>query len=144
MARVPLSSDLSTRITERIEAFQHRNESEDWLAKRLKEVDALPLVLDMGGSYAIRASGDLVEFAWDGPGDAMPLGDPRLINAALYQGSLKHPQLACLVPSRPVSARDCVPCDGTGRPSVATQPGLENVICYCGGVGWLPLRSCES
>jgi hypothetical protein len=56
----------------------------------------------------------------------------------LHQGSLKHPQLACLVPSRPVGARDCSHCSGTGRLALATTPGLENVICYCGGVGWLP------
>jgi hypothetical protein len=138
MARVPLSSDLSAWINEAIKAFQHGNESKEWLAKRVKEVDALPLVLDMGGSYAIRANGDLVEFAWDEAGDAVQLDDHRLINAALFQGSLKYPQLACLIPARPVGVRDCSHCGGTGKLSVAMQRGLENLICYCGGVGWLP------
>jgi hypothetical protein len=101
-------------------------------------MDALPLMLDMGGSYAIRANGDLVQFDWDGRGGAEPLEDPRLINIALHQGSLKYPLLAGLVPSRPAGARDCPHCDGTGRLPLTTTPGLENVMCYCGGVGWLP------
>jgi hypothetical protein len=101
-------------------------------------MDALPLMLDMGGSYAIRANGDLVQFAWDGPGGAEPIDDPRLINVALRQGSLKHPQLLCLLPSRPVGARDCSHCDGTGRSALSKTPGFENLVCYCGGVGWLP------
>jgi hypothetical protein len=138
MARVLVSADLSTWITERIEEFPGNHEAHEWLADRVHEMDALPLVLDMGGSYAIRASGDLIQFGWDGPEGAESLEDPRLINAALYQGSLKYPKLASLVPSRPVGARDCSHCDGTGRPPLSTQPGLENLICYCGGVGWLP------
>ena len=138
MARVPVSSDLSTWIAERIKAFPGDQEAQKWLTDRVSEVDALPLVLDMGGSYAIRANGDLVQFDWDGPAGAVPLEEARLINAALYQGSLKYPPLACLLPSRPVGARDCSHCGGTGKLPLTTQPGLENVICYCGGVGWLP------
>jgi hypothetical protein len=101
---------------------------------------ALPLMLDMGGSYAIRASGDLVQFEWDGRGAAEPLDDARLINVALYQGGLRHPRLACLVHSRPVDARDCPHCNGAGKLALAAEPGLESVACYCGGLGWLPQR----
>jgi hypothetical protein len=133
-----MSSELSTWTTERIEAFPGDHEAQKWLAGQVQEMDALPLTLDMGGAYAIRANGDLIQLSWDGPGGAEPLDDPRLINAALYQGSLKHPQLACLVPSRPLDARDCPDCDGKGRLSISAKPGLENVICSCGGMGWLP------
>jgi hypothetical protein len=102
MARVLVSADLSTWITERIEEFPGNHEAHKWLADRVHEMDALPLVLDMGGSYAIRASGDLIQFGWDGPEGAESLEDPRLINAALYQGSLKYPKLAS-----PVSPGRC-------------------------------------
>jgi hypothetical protein len=71
MARVLVSADLSTWITERIEEFPGNHEAHKWLADRVHEMDALPLVLDMGGSYAIRASGDLVQFGWDGPEDGV-------------------------------------------------------------------------
>ncbi len=98
-------------------------------------MDALPLMLDMGGAFAIRANGDLVQFDWDGRQAAEPLDDARLINVALYQGSLKHPQLACLLPSCPVDTRDCAHCHGTGRPPFSTERELGNVICYCGGLG---------
>lgn len=92
----------------------------------------------MGGSYAIRASGELVEFAWDGPGGSKPLHDPRVVNLALFQGSLKVPELAVLVPTRPATATTCKHCNGEEKLALAKQPGLETVVCYCGGLGWLP------
>ena len=138
MARVALSSELSRWITEKLEAFPGNHEAQRWLAARVHKVGALPLMLDMSGAFAIRPNGDLVQFDWDGPAGAVPLEDPRLINIALHQGRIKHPHLASLVPSRPVSARDCSHCGGTGRLPFTTTPGFENVICYCGGLGWLP------
>jgi hypothetical protein len=137
-ARVRVPSDVSIWIAEKIRTFPGDRSAHQWAAERVQEMDALPLVLGMGGTYAIRASGDLVQFDWDGPGGAEPIDDPRLINVALYQGSLKYPQLLALVPSRPIGARDCSHCEGRGRPAIFTKAGFENLICYCGGVGWLP------
>jgi hypothetical protein len=65
---IPLSSELSARIAAHIEPLQGDDTTPPWLAARAREMNALPLVADMGGSFAIRATGELVQFDWDGPG----------------------------------------------------------------------------
>lgn len=56
---------------------------------------------------------------------------PRLINLALYQGARLYPWLLGLLPERPADAQICSQCDGTGHLPL-------NLICYCGGAGWVP------
>jgi hypothetical protein len=138
MARVVLTPELSARIAARIAAFPAENEAHQWLADLVRETAALPLWLDMGGSYGITAVGELVELDWDGPSGSKPLHDPRAVNLALFQGSLKFPELAVLVPTRPATATTCGHCGGGGKLALANEPGLENIVCYCGGLGWLP------
>jgi hypothetical protein len=112
------------------------------LRKLAAEIQALPLVADMGGCYAIRCNGDIVSFAWDSPGELRLEEDPRIRNMAIFQGSKKHPALRALVPPRPADARDCPHCGGRGA---LPAPMPENVICYCGGLGWVPVgRSSDS
>jgi hypothetical protein len=138
VARVALTPELSSWIAGRIAAFPAENEAHPWLADVVRDVLALPLWLDMGGCYAIRANGELVEFGWDGPGGSKPLDDPRIVNLALLQGSLKFPELAVLVPTRPAGATTCGHCGGEGKLALTKEPGLEHIVCYCGGLGWLP------
>jgi hypothetical protein len=83
MARVSVSPDVSAWIARKSEAFPGDRDAQKGLADRVREVEALPLVLDMGGAYAIQADGELVGFDWDGPGGVEPLDEPRLINAVL-------------------------------------------------------------
>jgi hypothetical protein len=96
------------------------------LRKIAAEIQALPLVLDMGGCFAIRCNGDIVSFSWDTPCDVRIEEDPRIRNRALFQGSKKYASLQCLVPPRPADAPKCPHCHGTGR---LPEP-MQNVICY--------------
>jgi hypothetical protein len=105
------------------------------LRKIAAEIEALPLVMDMGGCYAIRCNGDVVSFAWDTPSDVRVAEDPRTRNMAIFQRSKKYPTLQSLVPARPDDAAECPQCRGTGK---LPEPMPANVICYCGGLGWLP------
>jgi hypothetical protein len=98
------------------------------------ELQVLPLVPDMGGCYAIRSNGEVVSFSWDAPGDVRVEKDPRIRNMAVFQGSRKYPTLKSLVPPRRADALDCPHCLGTGK---LPEP-MQNIICYCGGLGWLP------
>ena len=98
------------------------------------EIQALPLVLDMGGCYAICSNGQVVSFSWDAPSDVRVEEDPRIRNMAIFQGCRKYPTLKSLVPSRPAEALECSQCHGTGKLPLP----MQNVICYCGGLGWLP------
>jgi hypothetical protein len=101
----------------------------------------LPLVTDMGGVIAINVRGDIVIFPFDVNAEKVTpkVGqDLRIRNMALFQGSKKYPELIALVPSKPDDSHICPDCGGTGVEPNAAKLKLDNVICYCGGLGWLP------
>jgi len=101
----------------------------------------LPLVNDFMGCWALDMAGRLVFFAWDTPAEVEPVSDHPMdavgANAALALGSARFPALAVIRPVRPADAVPCTTCDGTGR--LTGVP--DNVICACGGLGWLPPSS---
>jgi hypothetical protein len=104
------------------------------------EVQLLPVVLDMGGCFGLRPSGEVASFTWDEPHLLRAETDVRIRNMTYYQASLKYPALAPMVPCRPADVVVCSNCGGTGRWGIGTE--LENrVICKCGGLGWLPKES---
>ena len=99
-------------------------------------VRALPLFLDMGGFYAIRPNGEIVSQSWDDD-DVRVEDDPRIRNVVLFQGSKKYAELAPLIPERPPAALECHFCAGSGL-ALGIESGIESLVCYCGGLGWLP------
>lgn len=108
----------------------------EWAA----ELRALPMFLDSGGCYAIRPDGEIISFVWDEPYNLESEDDPRICNLVLFQGAQKYPELSELVPSRPSDAGDCSHCGGTGIEPMNEKLGFDNerIVCYCGGMGWLP------
>lgn len=96
----------------------------------------LPLYCDIGGCLAIDASGQILCFDWNTPDVFRVEEDPLWRRLALFQGSRKHPEIQCLVPQRPSDAETCPLCGGTGTPKLP-EP-FRNVVCRCGGIGWLP------
>jgi hypothetical protein len=99
---------------------------------------ALPVVSDMGGCFLLRPNGSIISIAWDKPADWRPEDDPRVRNLVLFAASQKYPELRELAPQRPSGAPDCPFCGGTGKHPMSAKRGLENVGCYCGGLGWIP------
>ena len=99
---------------------------------------ALPLWTDLVGCLALRPTGELIFFSWDDPRALTELlntdYDRRLIHAARALGSRRYPGIAGLAPAREASARICPTCHGSGR--IPDVP--DNVICECGGLGWVP------
>ena len=138
MAREP---NIESAVAERLRAFL-ADTAPDPLGLRavVEKFGSLPLILDMGGCYALRTDGEVVSFAWDEPHGLMVVDDERLRNVALHQGSLKYPELKALVPSRPSGAIDCSSCGGTGTTSLGAR-SVASVICFCGGLGWIPVGS---
>src|SRR5262249_18489621 len=104
------------------------------------ELNLLPVMLDMGGCYAIRFDGQIYSFLWDYPYDIRLEDDPRIINMVFYRASQKYPELAELRPMRPPDAQACSHCWGTCDPLFGTGLKIEphNIVCYCGNLGWLP------
>jgi hypothetical protein len=98
---------------------------------------ALPVSADMGGCFAITRAGDVVSFLWDADSDLRTESDGRIRRIIVAAGSRHYPELAPFVPDRPPDAVDCRHCRGTGRPKLGETPLPENIVCYCGGLGWL-------
>lgn len=136
-----ITPELSEKIEANLKEFISNPESYSSLPD-LKEIafelKVLPMLLDMGGCYAIRPNGEIVSFAWDEPYDLEIENNPRIQNIVLFQGSKKYPGLSALVPTRPPDARNCDFCDGTGTVIGLPADMAESIVCYCGGLGWLP------
>jgi hypothetical protein len=101
-------------------------------------VRLLPAVLDVAGCLGLRRSGAVASFRWDEPYVLRPEWDARIRNMAYHQASLKYPALALLVPRRPANAVPCLHCGASGRCSGLPARLADGVVCYCGGLGWLP------
>jgi hypothetical protein len=103
-----------------------------------KRKGILPLYLDWSGAFAITRSGDIVSFLYDEPETLRPESDPRIRNMILFRGSKKFSELKILVPTRPRTASTCDHCAGTGNAPEDAQIGPDVIVCYCGGLGWIP------
>jgi hypothetical protein len=137
---MPLPRELTDKIQHRLHTFL-TDAAPDPL--RLREVvgkfGALPLTLDMGGCVALRCDGEVVSFAWDEPHEFKVENDLRVRNAALFQGSLKYPELRALVPLRPDNAAICRHCSGTGKVDFGREQSIDSVVCFAvGSAGFLP------
>lgn len=109
--------------------------------KYVEEEGLLPLYSDMGGFYGLTRSRQIVECEWDSAEEPSIVTDPRVINLALFQGAILYPALRSLLPSRPGNAVVCETCNGTGR--VDLPQHIRNIVCYCGGAGWLPAGTAQ-
>jgi|SRR5205809_4631610 len=99
----------------------------------------LPLWTDWVGCIALQPTGYLVFIAWDDPEKIEALGaagdqDRRMAHTARAQGSKRFPAISGLAPVRDDSARVCPSCGGSGK--LASVP--DNIVCECGGLGWVP------
>ena len=110
------------------------------LRRLAAELKVLPMFLDFGGCYGVRPNGEIVSFSWDEPYKLEAENDPRVRNIVLFQGAKKYPELEELVPARPPDAVECPDCKGTGVFQGLAEHGIvpQNIVCYCGGIGWLP------
>jgi hypothetical protein len=132
-----LTNHIEARITDFLKDTFYSFETREVVAL----IHALPLVMDWGGSIAIRPTGEIIIVKWDNPQETLKVTDPTLQANALHQGSLKYPELKSIVPVRLPEAQDCTQCSGTGIHPITQYPGCERVVCACGGLGWIILRN---
>ena len=120
-----------------------RNVPQDWVRSCLV-VDAaakscvLPLCADWSGYHGIREDASVVFVPYDAPRDVQPETDARIRNMVLFQGALRYPELSVWVPRRGEDDETCPACGGSGVEPSSARLGLQNVICFCGGLGWIP------
>ena len=101
----------------------------------------LPLCFDWSGFLGLRPEGQVVSVLYDDEsGEYEIIHEERVRNLGLCQGTKRYPDLPFLLPVQPPDAVECSDCRGTGR--LAFPQGREHlsetIICYCGGLGWLP------
>jgi hypothetical protein len=102
--------------------------------KYAKELNILPVILDMGGLFGLRPNGEVVSVVWDDLSSLKVERDERICNIVLFSASQKFVGLESLLPTRSDKAITCTHCNGTGQ----LQPPYDFVVCYCGGLGWFP------
>jgi hypothetical protein len=147
------SKKLSRRINDLIDEFITSDGPDPLNLRSLaNEQRVLPLVWDMGGVFGINADGDVISFSFNVDTKnivAFPLdrtaqprieSDLRIRNNVLFGGSKKYPELEGLI-ERPKDVRICPDCGGTGINSYAQKLNEESIVCYCGGLGWIPHES---
>ena len=137
--------DIAMRIASTLQAYI--NDPEPKLVKLdppidLRELAAelrvLPIVLDMGGCYCLRSDSEIFSFIWDESRDLRVEREERIRNLVFFQAAKKFAELEPLTPIRPATAHDCDFCRGTGVVNDLSPELVRNVLCFCGGLGWLP------
>jgi hypothetical protein len=153
--RLPMRDPELTRLTpsqrehveKRIAEFVANSSSLDshaWAREGIQCLKALPLFFDWSAFMALLPDGQIVWVPYDNePGDIEIVQEERVRNLGLFQATKLHPDLQFLVPPKPPHATDCPDCRGTG--TLPFPPGSEHLaerlVCYCGGIGWLPPAS---
>ena len=100
---------------------------------------ALPLHLtnDLGGVFALRPNGEVIECRISSNSVVRVLEDRDVTRINLLVLSIAdHPDLGEFLPDRSEGDEDCVKCEGSGRRTV--KPGVQVGLCgVCGGIGWV-------
>lgn len=132
-----ISNDLSRRIAILIADYPADDASTLELRNLVAQERVLPLYCDMGGVFTINVEGEIRSFLWDDTLHGRIEYEPRIRNLVLFQGSIKYPELKSLI-TKPDDARVCGECDGTGIHPFAEKLNTNTIVCYCGGLGWIP------
>lgn len=139
-----LTPEIAVIIAERVREYDiPSDEIFNRAIKAALEIGALPILSDAGGIFALRPDGEIISILWDEPEKMRVESDQRIRNIALQQGSEKYPELKELVSARPDNAQTCPHCQGTGVEPFSAKHNIGNVVCYCGGLGWIPKEDTE-
>jgi hypothetical protein len=125
-------------IRDRIERFDAEvSEPLRWLTSYVTSHKALPLYVGFAETIAIQADGTLIRWSHEGewPG-VRPVAEATWVNIALARCVATYPELRRLLPTRPSDAISCDGCGGTGE-LLHLPSHLREVVCKCGGLGWL-------
>ncbi|CAN5856250.1 hypothetical protein BH20ACI4_BH20ACI4_24210 [soil metagenome] len=136
-----VESEISKKINDLIREFvEHPQDAihTKELQKKVAESNLLPLVFNWH-PCCITPNGEIFLLKWDNLADQKLETNQRTINGILNQGIKKYPELKELMPIRSANDIDCPSCNGTGIDPIAKELNLiDNIICWCGGLGWIP------
>lgn len=124
---------MRTKIETWIQEFlASTDERFEWLRKCVRASSFLPLYIGWNATLGITSDERIVRLRnEDDPCEPQPVAEPFSQRLAIAQGAKKYPSLITLL-ERPVDAVDCPSCGGVGEIAGAPQ-----IVCECGGCGWL-------
>jgi hypothetical protein len=129
---------LEARLNRALAEYVARSEG-PWDAPRVaRELGVLPAFYDWTAFGGVRLDGEVVWVEYDPPHAVARVEDLVHRNTILHHVARSNPSLGDLDPVRPAGAADCPACGGTGVAQVDGVPADERVVCFCGGLGWLP------
>jgi hypothetical protein len=136
-----IDSTITEQIAVRLQEYMANPEHDALNLRQLAaRFEALPLCVDWEKCWALRPDGQVVVFMHEGEDPQLRAEeDTRMKNVALFQGSLTYPEIQSLVPDRPADASDCPFCAAKGLDNAHLES--QNIICYCGGLGWVPAKT---
>ena len=105
------------------------------------ETEILPLMPDWSGFFGIDQHGQVVAVTYDNIDAPHLVEDERVCNMVLFRGSKLYPDLSFLEPIKPEDAQLCPTCSGTGIVPNLPSEIANKIICYCGGLGWVPKKT---
>ena len=99
-----------------------------------------PAYADWGGGAAVDRSGEV----WysESPAewtDVRRVAEPELRHVALVLTANRYTQLAHLLPIRAPGDPVCPTCQGHGVPRQLPPKLRHQILCQCGGLGWIPV-----
>jgi hypothetical protein len=104
----------------------------------LLQLRVLPLLFGIDGGHGIRIDGEIIKYLVEDPQAWEIESDERIRKIALFQGSKLYEEMGELLPRRDSTSQVCPQCNGSGTPPGISSQEQGNVICYCGGLGWIP------
>jgi hypothetical protein len=131
-----LEIELKKEIEKRIEEFIEDEKNPEYLKYYAEKLKVLPLYNDWTNCLAINAEGEIINFSHEMEQAAKVETDNFWCNMALFQGSKKYPKLAALI-SKPDNTVLCSDCNGSGIFPMSLDSKYKNIICSCGGLGWV-------
>jgi hypothetical protein len=135
-----MSADLRDVIEQRIVDFANSQQQPpfSFVQARAREMHVLPLYVGWTHALAINAELEIIAFSHEDLDEpARVETDLAMKNLALVAGSRSYPELLPLWQVRPVGAKDCPECSGTGKHPITVKPQFAAIICSCGGAGWI-------
>ena len=137
----PETSDLIRKLIQEFLAEPQDTTHMKELQEAVKKYGVLPIAF-VWDPVCLSPSGEIVAFIWDDLSNPIPQNDPKNVNAYLFRGIKKYPELIDLMPMRGNEDIECDSCSGTGVSPIAEKIGRpDDIICSCGGLGWVPKNS---
>ncbi len=99
-----------------------------------REMQALPVYKDLGGTLGFNAEGTVLSLDWESE-QVRPTIDHGWMIVAAVAASEKYPEMREILPEKPPTAKTCPMCTGMGK--LVFTPKLTVGCATCWGLGWV-------